>query len=125
MLNQNLSNQSFYNPNSKNLFNYFNKLQLFFDKGAILLDVRTIQEFGRCHLPNARHIDCDQLSVLLAYVKGWEMPIITYSGYGGRSRLATQLLQSTNIKTLDGGAKNTLEFLFFKKKDKVSSSLLT
>lgn len=115
MLHQNFSKQSFHNPSSKNLFSYLNQLQLFFDKGATLLDVRTIQEFGRCHLPNARHIDYEQLSDMLAYVKGWKTPIITYSGYGGRSRLATQLLQSANIKTLDGGAKKTLDLLFFNK----------
>lgn len=110
-------NQSFYNPTSKNLFSHLNQLKLLFDKGAILLDVRTIQEFDRSHLPNARHIAVDQLSTMLAYVKGWKLPVIPYSGYGGRSRVATQILKNANIETIDGGAKKTLEVFLFNVKN--------
>lgn len=117
MLSQNSLNRQLYNPNRKNLFNYYNQLKLLFDKGAILLDVRTIQEFDKSHLPNARHISSDQLSNLLTYVKGWNLPIITYSGYGGRSRRATQLLKSANIEVIDGGAKKTLETLLFNRRN--------
>jgi len=117
MLHQNSLNRQLYNPNRQNLFNHYHQLKLFFDRGAILLDVRTIQEFARCHLPNARHISSDQLSTLLTHVKGWSLPIITYSGYGGRSKVAAKLLRSANIEALDGGAKKTLEVLLFNRKN--------
>ena len=118
MLYDNSLNRQLTIPNRQNLFNHYKQLIFSYNLGAILLDVRTIQEFNRSHLPNARHIAFDQLSNLLTLIKEWNLPIITYSEYGNRSSVATQLLQSASIKAVDGGARKTLETLLFNRKNK-------
>ena len=92
-----------------------NNLDIFLTPNAILLDVRTIQEYVRTKIPTARHIALEDLSNLLEQVKSWNAPIIPYSNYGDKSRIATELLEQANIKVMDGGAKNALSKLLQKK----------
>ena len=92
-----------------------NKLDIFLTQNAILLDVRTIQEYARTKIPAARHIALEDLPNLLEQIKSWDAPIIPYSNYGDKSRIATELLEQANIKVMDGGAKDELTKLLQKK----------
>lgn len=92
-----------------------NNLDIFLTKDAILLDVRTIQEFARTKIPNSRHVALEELPNLIAQIKSWNAPIITYCNYGDKSRIATEILERFNIKVMDGGAKNDLIKLLQKK----------
>lgn len=92
-----------------------NNLDIFLSQNAILLDVRTIQEYARTKIPTARHIALADLPNLLEQIKSWNAPIIPYSTYGDKSRIATELLEKANIKVMDGGAKKELSKLLQKK----------
>lgn len=92
-----------------------NDLDIFLTQDAILLDVRTIQEFARTKIPNSRHGALEELPNLIAQIKSWNTPIITYCNYGDKSRIATEILERFNIKVMDGGAKNDLMKLLQKK----------
>jgi len=92
-----------------------NDLDIFLTQHAILLDVRTIHEFARTKIPNSRHGALEELPNLIAQIKSWNAPIITYCDYGDKSRVATQILESYNIQVMDGGAKNDLIKLLQKK----------
>lgn len=80
----------------------------FLKNGAILLDVRTIEEFVGSHFKGALHIAYDQLDSSIPMIKSWNKPVVVYSTYGRRSQLATQLLQNNGIKAIDGGGKEAL-----------------
>ena len=88
----------------------------YFKYKAILLDVRTAQEFYHSKISGARHISYDMLPILLEEIKNWDVPVITYSTYGSRSKLAATLLKHAKISVVDGGAKIALEQLLFEKR---------
>jgi len=93
-----------------------NELDIFLTRNAILLDVRTIHEYVRTKIPEARHAALEELSRHIELIKSWNTPIITYCTYGNKSQKAFQILKRAKIKVIDGGAKNNLIKLLQKKK---------
>jgi len=75
----------------------------FQSRGAILLDVRTIQEYDLGTIPDAKHIPLDVLPSRISEIKKWNKPVITYCEKGGRSEIAMQLLHSNGIEAMNGG----------------------
>ena len=76
------------------------------NNGAILIDVRTSEEYNREHIPNAVNIPLDQIDTI-GYDKASK--IIVYCQTGMRSRQAIQTLVDmgyTNLYDLDGGLLN-------------------
>ena len=77
------------------------------DPAAQVIDVRTPEEFGAGHLPNARNVDFKKenfLEQMESFNK--EQPVMVYCLGGSRSAAAAQLLASngfTKIYDLDGG----------------------
>ncbi|HGS4462061.1 TPA: rhodanese-like domain-containing protein [Vibrio metschnikovii] len=61
-------------------------------EGAVLIDVRTEQEFMQGHLDSAQHIPLSAMmnSGLTQFAKG--QPIVLYCRTGNRSNIAKQLL---------------------------------
>jgi len=90
-------------------------LDIFSTQDAILLDVRTIHEFARTKIRDAKHIALEDLPNQLDLIKSWNAPIITYCSDGGKSRIATQTLKSANIPVIDGGKRTELIKLLQKK----------
>ena len=83
-----------------------NKAQEIINGGAVLIDVRTSEEYNREHIPNAVNIPLDQIDTV-AYDK--DTKIIIYCQSGMRSRQAVQTLVDmgyTNLYDLDGGLLN-------------------
>ena len=83
-----------------------NKALEIIDSGAVLIDVRTSEEFNREHIPNAVNIPLDQLDTI-GYSK--DTKIIVYCQSGMRSREAVNKLADigyTNLYDLDGGLLN-------------------
>jgi len=83
-----------------------NQAQNIIDSGAVLIDVRTSEEYNREHIPNAVNIPLDQINTV-AYDK--DTKIIVYCQSGMRSRQAVQTLVDmgyTNLYDLDGGLLN-------------------
>ena len=61
--------------------------------GAVLLDVRTPQEYQEGHIPESKNVPLQQLNNVVSVVKNTEIPLFVYCYSGARSRQATGLLQ--------------------------------
>lgn len=83
-----------------------NQAQDIINNGAVLIDVRTSEEYVREHIPGAVNIPLDQINTI-AYDKN--ITIIVYCQSGMRSKQAVQTLVDmgyTNLYDLDGGLLN-------------------
>lgn len=83
-----------------------NKALELIDTGAIILDVRTVDEFNREHIPNAINIPLDQIDTI-GFDKG--SSIIVYCQSGMRSKEAVEKMADlgyTSLYNLDGGLLN-------------------
>ena len=72
----------------------------------MLLDVRTNHEFAGFHLPNAQNIRPEELSAQINRIKNWNLPVIVYSSYGMRSKLAYLLLKKHGIEVYNGRSQS-------------------
>lgn len=61
-------------------------------EGAILLDVRTPEEFARGHLPGARNVPVQVLESRLTDVGDPAVPVVVYCRSGARSARARTIL---------------------------------
>ena len=61
--------------------------------GAVLLDVRTPQEYQEGHIPESKNVPLQQLNNVVSVVKNTEIPLFVYCYSGARSRQATGMLQ--------------------------------
>jgi rhodanese-related sulfurtransferase len=72
-------------------------------EGALLLDVRTPDEFGQLHIDGARNVPLDTLANQLASLpKG--KPVVVYCAAGRRSAKAAELLASAGYDVRNLGA---------------------
>lgn len=67
-------------------------------KGALLLDVRSPDEFAAGHLPGAVNVPVDRLEASLKEVGAPERPVVVYCHSGRRSRWAAEILQKNGFK---------------------------
>lgn len=66
--------------------------------GAVLLDVRSPQEFSANHLPQAVNIPVGELQARLDEVRQFACPLVVYCASGMRSNKATGILRSAEIQ---------------------------
>ena len=89
------------------IFDFFGsknkKIGAFKSRGAIVLDVRTKQEYDQGAIPNSVHIPLDILPTQISEIKKWDKPVITCCEKGGRSEMAMDLLQANGIEVINGG----------------------
>ncbi len=71
--------------------------------GALLLDVRTKQEFESGHVPGATNVPLPQLTSNVAQVGDKGRPIVVYCASGTRSALATTVLRRAGYQVADLG----------------------
>lgn len=62
-------------------------------QGAVLLDVRTSQEYMEGHVPESKNVPLQTIEKITALVKNRETPLYVYCYSGARSNQAVQLLQ--------------------------------
>ena len=62
-------------------------------QGAVLLDVRTSQEYMGGHVPESKNVPLQTIETITALVKNRETPLYVYCYSGTRSNQAVQLLQ--------------------------------
>ena len=78
--------------------------------GAVLLDVRTSQEYQEGHIPESKNVPLQQLNNVVSVAKNTEIPLFVYCYSGTRSRQATGMLQHmgyTKVKNIGGIAAYT------------------
>ena len=67
-------------------------------KGAVLLDVRSPDEFAAGHLEGAINVPVDRLESSLKEVGAPDRPMVVYCHSGRRSRWASEILQKNGFK---------------------------
>ena len=73
--------------------------------GAVLLDVRTPQEYREGHIPGSKNVPLQQLDKISSVTDNKNVPMFVYCYSGGRSRQATSMLQHmgyTNVQNIGG-----------------------
>lgn len=78
--------------------------------GAVLLDVRTPQEYAEGHIPGSRNVPLASIGQVDAAAGRKDTPLFVYCYSGSRSRQAVDLLKKmgyTNVKNAGGIASYT------------------
>ena len=73
--------------------------------GAILLDVRTAQEYGDGHIPGSKNIPLQVIDKVTSLAENKDTVLYVYCQSGARSRQATSMLQGmgyTNVNNIGG-----------------------
>lgn len=69
-------------------------------KGAVVIDVRTAQEFDMGKVPGSINIPMDRIISNIQRIKGLNKPIIFCSASGIRSKTAKSIMQKQGIKNV-------------------------
>ena len=73
--------------------------------GAVLLDVRTEQEYREGHIPGSRNIPLQNIGGAAAFLNGRDTPVFVYCHSGARSGQAAGALRRmgyTQVKNIGG-----------------------
>ena len=62
-------------------------------EGAILVDVRTPQEYREGHIPGSKNVPLQQLDKISSVADNKDAPMFVYCHSGARSRQATAMLR--------------------------------
>ncbi|MDO4745534.1 MAG: rhodanese-like domain-containing protein [Bacillota bacterium] len=76
--------------------------------GAVLLDVRTVEEYREGHIPNSKNVPLQNIAKVKSVVSGKDVPLYVYCYSGSRSRQAVNALKSmgySNVNDLGGIAR--------------------
>ena len=84
-------------------------IQEYVAKGAIILDVRTKEEFADGHIKGSKNIALQVLNSNIATIKKWNKPVIACCRSGMRSAQATSILKQNGIDCINGGGWESLE----------------
>jgi rhodanese-related sulfurtransferase len=84
-------------------------IQEYVTKGAIILDVRTKEEFAEGHIKGSKNIALQVLNSNIATIKKWNKPVIACCRSGMRSAQATSILKQNGIDCINGGGWESLE----------------
>ncbi|MBT8324123.1 MAG: rhodanese-like domain-containing protein [Winogradskyella sp.] len=83
-------------------------INIYLEKNAVLLDVRSNDEFSQGHLPGALHIPLQELEYRVEEILKLKKPVIAYCASGARSDRATNFLKLNKIDAINGGGINSL-----------------
>ena len=86
-----------------------NKIKEALKSGAVIIDVRTPQEFDLGKVPGSINIPVDRISTNVARIKGFKKPVIVCCASGMRSATAKNILKSTGLnEVINGGSWETV-----------------
>ncbi len=83
-------------------------------KGAMIIDVRTPDEYRSGHITNSVNIPLNLLLGKVNDLKRKNKPIITCCRSGARSGMAADQLKSAGIDVMNGGGWDSLEAMMAK-----------
>jgi phage shock protein E len=92
------------------LFNLFskkkdmNEIQEYLKKEAVIIDVRTLEEWNEGHIKNAKHIVLNTIPNHLEEIKLLNKPIIAVCKSGARSDQASKFLSQNGVDAINGGS---------------------
>lgn len=80
-----------------------NDLKEALQKGAVVIDVRTAQEFDMGRVPGSINIPVDRIAVNAERIKQMKKPIIFCCASGYRSRQAVSIMKEKGLKNVYSG----------------------
>jgi len=80
-----------------------------YDNGAIVVDVRTPQEYEMGCFTPSKNIPMDTISDNMDFFKNAEKPIILVCRSGGRAGTVKNQLASVGVEALNGGGWDSFE----------------
>lgn len=81
----------------------------FKEKGAVIIDVRTVGEYKEGHIKGSKNIPLDTISSKIEEIKKLNIPVIACCRSGMRSAQATSILKQNGIEVLNGGGWESLQ----------------
>ena len=85
------------------------ELKKFKSRGAIVIDVRTTQEFKQGAIKGSKNIPLQTISMKIDTIKKFNKPIITCCASGMRSGNAASILRKNGIESINGGGWVSLQ----------------
>jgi Rhodanese-related sulfurtransferase len=79
------------------------EIKEYLSKDAVVLDVRTLEEWNEGHVPTSKHIVLTNVPAELAQIKAWDKPVITVCRSGARSGQAAEFLLEHGVDAINGG----------------------
>jgi phage shock protein E len=80
-------------------------------EGAIIVDVRTPQEYNEGHIAHSLNIPVQQIEARISTLKKKGKPVILCCKSGGRAGRAKSILHRNGIKCMNGGSWGGLNYL--------------
>jgi rhodanese-related sulfurtransferase len=77
--------------------------------GAVIIDVRTPEEFKSGHIPQSQNIPLQVIQNKVADLKKKNKAVIACCASGGRSSMATTILKNAGIEAVNGGGWHSLQ----------------
>ena len=93
----------------KNLFKPSADMAKLVEQGAVIVDVRTKDEYKAGHIAGSRNIPLDIIKSETASLKKLNIPVITVCRSGNRSGMAKSILTAAGIEVYNGGAWTSLK----------------
>ena len=88
------------------------EIKEYLENDAIVLDVRTQEEWDEGHIGTSKHIVLNLIPLEIEQIKSWEKPIIAVCRSGGRSGQAAQFLAQNGVDVINGGPwQNVAQFV--------------
>ena len=78
------------------------------EEGAVVVDVRTTDEFREEHLDGSVNIPLAEISDSIEQIKEWGKPIVLCCASGIRSGRARSLLEKNGLQCINGGGWKSL-----------------
>jgi phage shock protein E len=79
------------------------EIKEYLEKEAIVLDVRTLEEWDEGHVEGSKHIVLTVIPSEIEQIKSWGKPIIAVCRSGARSGQAAQFLAQNGVDIINGG----------------------
>lgn len=93
------------------MFEFFKKLfgpgtdfKALAEAGAVIIDVRSPQEFDRGHIKGSKNIPVNIIQREMNAIKKLNKPVITVCQSGARSGMAKSVLKAAGIEVYNGGS---------------------
>ncbi|MCE2845278.1 MAG: rhodanese-like domain-containing protein [Sediminibacterium sp.] len=93
----------------KNLFGPKADFKGLVASGAMIIDVRSPQEFDAGHVKNSKNIPLQTIQKAIPELKKSGKVVITVCRSGSRSGMAKSILESAGIEVYNGGPWNVLK----------------
>lgn len=80
-----------------------NNVSEYLEKGAVVIDVRTVAEYNDGHVEGSKNIVLDTIEDHIDKIKAFKKPVITCCRSGARSGNAESILKGHGIDCINGG----------------------